>query len=384
MLKPTCAAKAAAFSNDSLDHSPMKFFKAAILLALGVGLGIWGAHWWLQKEGAGNATAAASAPAATPAASNKVKVEVSPVNSVKLERAISAVGTLRSHDSVMLRPEVSGRISEINFTEGGKVEKGQVLVRLDDSVAKARVQQARANLQLAGSQHRRSVELNKQGFVSRQARDEAASNLAVQQAAVALAEAELEKTAIQAPFNGLVGLRTVSVGDYVGPGTDLVPIEAVDPLNVDFRIPEQFLGSVAVGSRLHVSFDALAGFQREGTVGAISPQVDVGGRSLLLRANVPNPDDLLRPGLFARVQLELAEAQGLVVPESALAPSGDAQYVYRVENGVVKRVMVQIGQRMGAHVEIVSGLNEGDDVVVSGLQKIRDGIEVEILPPPGA
>lgn len=362
----------------------MKFFKAAILLALGVGLGIWGAQWWLQKERAGNATAAASAPAAEPAASNKVKVEVSPVDSVKLERAVSAVGTLRSHDSVMLRPEVSGRISEINFTEGGKVEKGQVLVRLDDSVAKARVQQARANLQLAGSQHRRSVELNKQGFVSRQARDEAASNLAVQQAAVALAEAELEKTTIQAPFDGLVGLRTVSVGDYVGPGTDLVPIEAVDPLNVDFRIPEQFLGSVAVGSRLHVSFDALAGFQREGTVGAISPQVDVGGRSLLLRANVPNPDDLLRPGLFARVQLELAETQGLVVPESALAPSGDAQYVYRVENGVVKRVMVQIGQRMGAHVEIVSGLNEGDDVVVSGLQKIRDGIEVEILPPPGA
>lgn len=365
----------------------MKSSKAGIILvlALGMGLGVWGAQWWAQRssnEGAGAATA--TAPAAEPAASSKVKVEVAAVDLVRLERAISTVGTLRSHDSVMLRPEISGRIAEINFSEGGKVKKGQVLVRLDDSVAKARVQQARANQQLAGSQHRRSVELSKQGFVSSQARDETASNLAVQQAAVALAEAELEKTVIQAPFDGLVGLRTVSVGDYVGPGTDLVPIEAIDPLNVDFRVPEQFLRAVSVGSRLLVTFDALSGFEREGSVGAISPQVDVGGRSLLLRAHIPNPDDLLRPGLFARVKLELAETQGLVVPESALAPSGDAQYVFRVENGVVRRVMVEVGQRMNGAVEITAGLTEGDNVVVSGLQKVRDGTEVEILPPAAA
>lgn len=361
----------------------MNFSKAAILLvlALGMGLGAWSAHWWMQREGNGNVVAAPAVqrqPA--PAPSSKVKVEVAPVNLVRLERSVSAVGTLRSQDSVMLRPEISGRITEINFVEGGTVEKGQVLIRLDDSVAKARLQQARANLKLAGSQHRRSVQLSKQGFVSSQARDEAASNLAVQQAAVALAEAELEKTAIQAPFDGLAGLRNVSVGDYVGPGTDLVPIESIDPLNVDFRIPEQFLRAVAVGSRLQVSFDALSGAAREGSVGAISPQVDVGGRSLLLRAHIPNSDGLLRPGLFARVHLELAAAQGLVVPESALAPSGDAQYVYLVHDGVVQRVMVEIGQRVGTNVEIVHGLNEGDQVVVSGLQKVRDGIEVDILP----
>lgn len=365
----------------------MKFSKAALILvlAVGMGLGAWGAHWWTQRDGAGTVIAAPAPATAPTPASSKVRVEVARVTSVRLERTVAAVGTLRSHDSVMLRPEISGRIVEINFTEGGKVEKGQVLVRLDDSVPKAKLQQARANLKLAGSQHRRSVELSKQGFVSSQARDDAASNLAVQQAAVALAEAELDKTVIKAPFDGLVGLRTVSVGDYVGPGTDLVPIESIDPLNVDFRVPEQFLSAVTVGSRLHVSFDALSGMTREGSVGAISPQVDVGGRSLLLRANVPNPDNLLRPGLFARVQLELDETQGLVVPESALAPSGDAQYVFRVdENGVVKRVMVEIGQRMDAHVEVVSGLTEGDQVIVSGLQKVRDGIEVEILPSPGA
>lgn len=360
--------------------------KAAVLLLLvvGAGLGAWGAHWWLQRDSGGNAVAAAPQPAPqTQAAPARVKVEAAVVQRVKLERTVSAVGTLRSQDSVMLRPEISGRIAEINFAEGGKVEKGHVLVRLDDSVARAKLQQARANLQLAGSQHRRSVQLTKQGFVSRQAHDESASNLAVQQAAVALAEAELEKTAIRAPFDGLVGLRTVSVGDYVGPGTDLVPIEAIDPLNVDFRIPEQFLSAVSVGARLVVTFDAIAGLEREGSVGAISPQIDVGGRSLLLRAHVPNPDGVLRPGLFARVRLELAETMGLIVPESALAPSGDAQYVYKVEEGVVRRVMVELGQRLGAHVEIVSGLAEGDQVVVSGLQKVRDGSLVEILPSPG-
>lgn len=359
----------------------MKFSKAAILLVLGIGLGAWGAHWWMQRSGEAGVTATAATQQTKAPEPAKVTVVVAPVKQVRLERSVSAVGTLRSHDSVMLRPEISGRIAEINFAEGGQVEKGQVLVRLDDSVAKARVQQARANVRLAGSQHRRAVELSKQGFVSSQARDEAASNLAVQQAAVALAEAELEKTVIQAPFDGLAGLRTVSVGDYVGPGTDLVPIEAIDPLNLDFRIPELFLGSVTQGSRLQVSFDALAGAGREGSVGAISPLVDVGGRSLLLRANVPNPDGLLRPGLFARVHLELAEAQGLVVPETALAPSGDAQYVFRVREGVVERLMVRIGQRADAHVEITEGLSEGDEVVVSGLQKVRDGLEVEVVPP---
>ncbi len=364
----------------------MKSSKAAVLfvLALGAGLGAWATHWWLQRDSSVNAVAASTPPTAATApapAANKVKVEVAPAQRVRLERNVSAVGTLRSQDSVVLRPEISGRITEINFAEGGKVEKGQVLVRLDDSVARARVQQARANLQLATSQYNRSVQLTKQGFVSGQARDEAASNLAVQKAAVALAEAELEKTAIQAPFDGLAGLRTVSVGDYVGPGTDLVPIEAIDPLNLDFRIPEQFLSAVSVGARLTVTFDAISGLEREGTVGAISPQVDVGGRSLLLRALVPNPDGLLRPGLFARVRLELAATMGLIVPESALMPSGDAQYVYRVEGDMVKRVAVQLGQRLGANVEITSGLAEGDQVIVSGLQKVRDGTRVEIVRP---
>ncbi|RTZ39973.1 efflux RND transporter periplasmic adaptor subunit [Candidimonas sp. SYP-B2681] len=350
-----------------------------LVLVSGVVLGAAGANW-LANQNASSAKVPTAAPAATAPVEKKIAVEVAPVVRVPWMRGVSAVGSLRSENSVMLRPEVTGRIAEINFNDGGKVTKGQVLVQLDDSVVKAQLQQAQANLSLANSQYRRATELSKQGFISKQARDEAASQLKVQQAAAALAKAHLDKTAIRAPFDGLIGLRNVSVGDYVSPGIDLVTVESIDPLKVDFRIPEHFLGQVREGIKLALRFDALPGQTREGVVGAISPLVDVGGRSLLLRANVPNTDGALRPGMFARVQLQFADDQALVVPETALVPSGESQYVFRVEQGRVKRLAVGVGQRREGKVEITSGVQEGDKIVVSGLQKVADGVAVEILP----
>lgn len=361
---------------------PMKSsLRFAVVLVLGAVVGVAGYQWYVNGHGAALAQSSAS-PAAAPAklaAPAGVGVEVAPVTRMPLQRSIAAVGTLRSDNSVMLRPEVAGRIAEINFTEGGKVKKGDVLIRLDDSVPQAQLQQAQANLALAESRHRRAQELSREGFISKQARDEAASELKVQRAAVALAKAQLEKTVIQAPFDGLIGLRNVSVGDYISPGADLVPIESVDPLKVDFRVPEQYLGSVYQGLKLILSFDALPGQTRQGQVGAISPVVDVGGRSILLRATVPNPDDTLRPGMFARVRLQLSNTEALVVPETALAPSGDTQYVFKVEQGVARRVPVTIGLRRQGMVELQDGVQDGDQVIVSGLQKVADGQAVRIL-----
>lgn len=353
------------------------------VLVLGVVLGSAGVRV-LQGSKAGQtpAVAKAVAPAGGQAAHSAASVEVARVESVSLPRGVSAVGTLRSQNSVVLRPEITGRIDEINFKEGGKVAKGQVLVRLDDSVARAQLQQAQANLSLAASQHRRAQELSAQGFISKQARDEAASQLKVQQAAVALAGAQLGKTTILAPFDGLIGLRQVSVGDYVSPGADLVPIESVDPLQVDFRIPEHHLGQIQVGQKLMLRFDAMPGIEREGQVGAINPLVDVGGRSILLRADVPNADDALRPGLFARVQLQFADDKALVIPEAALVPSEEARYVYlyRADQGQVERRQVQIGLRRNGKVEVLEGLAEGDQIVVAGVQKISDGAAVRVVP----
>ncbi|NYT43967.1 efflux RND transporter periplasmic adaptor subunit [Alcaligenaceae bacterium] len=350
-----------------------------LVLAIGIAVGV-GSTYWLVRQESALPTPAIAAASRAPANNAAVVVETAPVVEIALPRGVSAVGTLRSEDSVMLRPEITGRIAEINFDEGGRVKKGQVLVKLDDSVVRAQLQQAEANLSLASSQHRRAQELTKQGFISKQARDEAASQLKVQQAAVALARAQLEKTAILAPFDGMVGLRNVSVGDYVSPGIDLVPLESIDPLKVDFRIPEQFLGLVHVGIGLTLSFDALPSQQREGKVDAISPLIDVGGRSILLRATVPNTDDALRPGMFARVRLQFTDDKGLVVPETALVPSGEAQYVYRVKDDRAERVVVQVGLRRGGQVEIVSGLQAGDVVMTSGLQKVTDGAAVRVLP----
>lgn len=348
-----------------------------VTLVLGVLLGVGVARFVLPDTG-GMADAAAPV-ARNPAPARAPVVQVAAVRSKSISRQVSAVGSLRSEDSVMLRPEITGRIAEINIDEGGRVAKGQVVIRLDDSVARAQLQQAEANLSLAASQHRRAVELTKQGFISKQARDEAASQLRVQQAAVALAKAQLEKTAILAPFDGLIGLRNVSVGDYVSPGTDLVPIESIDPLQVDFRIPEQYLGQIQPGLDLTLSFDALPGVVRKGRVGAISPQVDVGGRSILLRANVPNEDSTLRPGMFARVQLQFSDDKGLIVPEAAIVSSGDQQYVYKLGDDKVQRVAIQVGQRGDGQVEVSGSLAEGDSVVVAGLQKISDGVAVRVL-----
>ncbi|KAA0893079.1 efflux RND transporter periplasmic adaptor subunit [Pusillimonas sp. ANT_WB101] len=357
-----------------------------LVLALGVAAGVYGSRWQAERSQKTVPAQVKSAPTAgksTPASSkSKTVVEVEAVRQVSMPRSVSAVGSLRSRDSVILRPEITGRITEINFAEGGKVEKGQVLVRLDDSVVRAEVQQAQANLSLASSKYRRAQQLTKQGFISKQALDEASSQFKVQQAELALAKAHLSKTVIVAPFDGLIGLRTVSVGDYVSPGIDLVPIESIDPLQVDFRIPEQFLSDIKLGQKLAVSFDALPGQSRQGEVGAISPLIDVGGRSLLLRANVPNPDDILRPGIFARVRLQFADDATLVVPETAISPSGDEQFVYRVVDGKVQRVAVRLGMRRDGRVEVIDGIQPGDLIVTSGLQKVSQGQEVEIAKPP--
>ncbi|SIT23194.1 efflux RND transporter periplasmic adaptor subunit [Achromobacter sp. MFA1 R4] len=341
-------------------------------LAAGAALGVFVPRWLASPAPTAQAVS-------KPAPAAPARVAVAAVQEVPFARGLSAVGSLRSDESVVLRPEVAGRIQSIEFKEGQPVKQGQLLIRLDDSVPRAELAQARANLTLAQSHYRRAVELQGKGFVSQQARDESASTLKVQEAAVALAQARLDKMTISAPFAGIVGLRSVSVGDYVNQGQDLAPLEAIDPLKVDFRVPEMYLSKVGVGQQLTLRLDALPGQERRGLVYAVSPLVDAGGRSILLRATVANQDGVLRPGMFARVQLLFSEDKALVAPEAALSPSGETQYVYRVENGVAKRREVTIGERREGRVEILTGVAANDMLVVSGLQRVTDGAPVTIV-----
>jgi membrane fusion protein (multidrug efflux system) len=306
-----------------------------------------------------------------------VAVEAIKVAKASLPQTIDAVGSLRSDESVVLRPEVAGRITRILFQEGQRVAKGATLVRLDPAVNLAELEQARANLTLAKSKYERAIDLAERKFISGQAKDEAKNNLDVAAAAVALADAKLAKTELKAPFPGIIGLRVVSEGDYVKEGQDLVNLEAIDPLKVDFRVPETFMRQVTVGQEVEVALDALPGKRYAGSVIALNPLVDAAGRAIVIRAQVRNQDTTLRPGMFARVTLiTRAEKEALVLPEEALVPQGSEQFVFRVVNGTAARVKVETGQRRDGKVEILNGVAKDDVIVTAGQLKLRDGTAV--------
>jgi membrane fusion protein (multidrug efflux system) len=314
-----------------------------------------------------------------------VAVEATKVVTAPMPQAITAVGSLRSDESVTLRPESAGRISEITFQEGQRVAKGAPLVKLDPAIPQAEAQQARANLTLAKSKFDRAVDLAKRNYISGQAKDEAENNLKVAEASVQLAEAKLAKTDIRAPFSGIIGLRSVSVGDYVKEGADLVNLESIDPLKVDFRVPETYMRQVQVGQALEVTLDALPGKTFDGKVIAVNPLIDAAGRSVVIRAQVRNQDTTLRPGMFTRVRLLTREhTDALVLPEQALVPQGTEQFVFKVVNGKVARVKIETGQRRDSKVEVLSGLSLGDTVVTAGQLKLRDGVPVTFASVPDA
>jgi membrane fusion protein (multidrug efflux system) len=322
------------------------------------------------------ATAAVAKPGPAPAG---VVIEATRVSMMKLPQALGAVGSLRSDETVIVRPEIAGRVSQIQFKEGERVTKGQVLVKLDDSVQQADLDRARANLTLSKTKHERSIDLRNKGFISSQALEEAENNWKVAQADSELMHARSSKTAIRAPFSGTIGLRLISVGDYVKEGQDMVNLESIDPLKVDFRVPELAMSQVKDGQTLQITLDALPDKAYDGKVIAINPLIDANGRSIVIRAQVPNRDGRLRPGMFARVRLFTSgEKDTVVVPEESLFPVGDDKFVYKVVDGKATRQKIDIGQRREGKVEVVNGLTPEDVVVTAGIIKLREGVAVTI------
>ncbi|OGB45720.1 MAG: efflux transporter periplasmic adaptor subunit [Burkholderiales bacterium RIFCSPLOWO2_12_FULL_65_40] len=357
------------------------------------------AAWWLQRP----APAAASGVAPSPASQNgagkgkaapqqPVSVEVARVRTTVIRDEVQAVGSLRSRRSVVLRPEVSGRVTQLHFSDGARVRKGQVLVQLDDQLPRAQVQQAQAELSIARANHQRNRDLVAQGFVSQRSLDESAAGLQVAQAKLALAEATAARLKLVAPFDGMAGLRNVHVGDYLKDGADIVNIEDIDSVFVDFRLPERYQGQIRVGQVAQVQLDALPGETYEAQVRAIDPQIDANGRSVSVRASIDNRRLQLRPGMFARVTARFdTRADALVVPEEAIVPQGSSPYVFTVVPGtaagslVVQRVPVRLGQRQGGMVEVQDGLSLGDTVVTAGQQRVqRDGAPVRVVELPQA
>jgi len=339
--------------------------------------------YWAGTRSASAPVAGAPAKAATGSPPPGIAVEAARVVSLSLPQALTAVGSLRSDETVIVRPEIAGRVATIHFREGERVTKGDVILKLDESVQRADSDRARANLTLSKSKFERAEDLRTKGFISSQAKDEAENNFRVAQSDAELTEAKLQKMTIRAPFSGTVGLRMVSVGDYVKEGQDIVNLEALDPLKVDFRVPEIFLTQVKDRQSLQITLDALPDKAYDGQVFAINPLIDANGRSIVIRAQVPNKDGRLRPGMFARVRLfTSASKPTLVVPEESLFPVGDDKYVYKVIDGKAARQKVEIGARREGRVEIVNGLAADDLVVTAGGLKLREGTAVTVANTP--
>ncbi|HEX7037549.1 MAG TPA: efflux RND transporter periplasmic adaptor subunit [Pseudomonadales bacterium] len=344
---------------------------AIVILVLGAGA----LYWFATREPEQAEGGGWQAPPPT--------VEVAPVEVGSVVRSVEAVGTLRANESVTLRPEIAGRVSAIHFEEGQPVTAGQLLVSLDDSVYAAEVREKEADRKLAALEHDRARQLVDARAAPVEVRDRALAELQAAEAAVDLARARLDKTRIRAPFSGTVGLRRVSVGDFVNVGQDLVNLVEIDPLKVDFRVGEVHLPSVAPGQTIEVAVDAFPERRFSGEVYAIEPLVDVNGRAVVIRARLPNEDGVLRPGLFSRVELIIdTAAAALLVPESAIVPRGDQHFVYRLVDGRALLTEVLLGKRESQRVQIVEGIAAGDVVITAGQLKLRDGVAVAV--PQGA
>lgn len=315
-----------------------------------------------------------------------IAVEASPVTIGTVLEDIRAVGTLGANETVVISTEISGRISRIAFREGEAVKAGDVLVELDDAILKAELDKVRSDLSLARANRERASTLATQGSGTQRARDETEAAYQAQQANLALAEARLQKAVLTAPLSGVVGLRNVSVGAYVTPGQRIVELSEVNTLKVDFRVPELNSAQIRVGQKILITADAAPGATFEGNIYAIDPIVDINGRAIRVRAQVPNRDGRLSPGFFARIRIVLEQRQNaMLVPESAIIPSDQKVLVYRVVNGRAVQTEVVLGQRLPGQVEIRSGLSAKDIVVSAGHQRLREGSAVQIVAPkPGA
>lgn len=357
--------------------------KYALIAVVGVCVAS-GVAWWAQRPSSGDQKPGT---VTAPGAAKAPAVEVAKVTSITLVDEAQSVGSLRSRQGVMLRPEVAGRVSKILFNDGQRVSKGQLLVQFDDQLQAAQVSQAKAEMSIAAANHKRNQELVAQNFISKRSLDESAAALEVAQAKLDLAQATLQRLKIVAPFSGVTGLRQINVGDYLKDGTDVVNIEDTDAVLVDFRLPERFQAKVRPGQQAQLTFDALPGRPFTAVVQAVDPLIDANGRSVGVRGCIDNRQQQLRPGMFARVNAVFgSRPSALVIPEEAIVPQGGRTFVVKVVPGdkpdtlVSQRVAVKVGLRQPGKVEILEGLELDDTVVVAGHQRLqKDGMPVRVV-----
>ncbi|HTU66248.1 MAG TPA: efflux RND transporter periplasmic adaptor subunit [Steroidobacteraceae bacterium] len=305
-------------------------------------------------------------------------VTLAPVRRENVSQKIEALGNARANESVDVSSKSSNIVTAVRFRDGETVKRGQVLVQLDDAQVRADVAAAEAAVTESQSQYDRSRELLSTQVLSKSSFEQLEATLKANRARLAAANARLEDTVIRAPFTGRVGLRRVSVGTLISPGAVITTLDDTSVIKLDFSVPENFLATLRNGLSVRATAPAFPGRSFAGKVASIDSRVDLATRSVTVRALLANEDGALRPGMFLNVSLANDERQALIIPEEALTPEAERQFVFVVANEKAERREVRIGNRRPGSVEVVSGLEAGEQVIVEGTQKVRDGAAVRV------
>ena len=313
-----------------------------------------------------------------------VQVITAPVQQRQLQVGLQAIGTANANESVEITSKTTNIVTAIRFNDGQMVEVGQVLVELDRETTTADLAAATAAYEESRSQWNRSRELVATAALSRAQHEQLEATMKANQARVAAAQARLSDTYIRAPFAGRLGLRRISLGALISPGTQITTLDDTRTVKVDFAVPEAQVGLLQRGQKVRARTTAYAGREFTGSVVSVDSRVDPTTRSVIVRATVPNQDGALKPGMFLTVDLSQEERAALVVAEEAVVPEQARQFVYVVQGDTVAKREVSLGRREPGYVEIISGVSAGERVVVEGTLKLRDGVavnEIEVRQP---
>ncbi len=303
-------------------------------------------------------------------------VTLAPVRNERVSQKLEALGNARANESVDVSSKTSNIVMAVKFRDGERVRRGQILVQLDDAQTRADVAATQATLAESESQFNRSRELLQTQALSKSSHEQLEATLKANRARLQAAQARLEDTVIRAPFAGRVGLRRVSVGTLISPGAVITTLDDTSVIKLDFSVPENFLATLREGLSVRATAPAFPGRAFAGEVASIDSRVDMNTRSVTVRALLANDDGALKPGMFLNVSLANDERDSLVIPEEALTPEAERQYVFVVADGKAQRREVRIGVRRPGSVEVLAGLEAGERVIVEGTQKVRDGMVV--------
>ncbi len=350
--------------------------KRLILVILLLVVMFGGIFGWKYFQGQKMAAMMAAPPPPATIASAEVQVET-------WQPFLYSVGSVVATQGVFVTTEVPGQVEKILFESGHQVAAGDVILQLDDSVDEADLEGLIAQLNLARLQFERARKLLKDRSVSQSEYDQSRAQLDSAEATVASKRAVIAKKKIRAPFSGQLGIREVDVGEYLSPGARIVPLQALDPVYVDYTLPERHFDQLAVGQAVRVEVQAYPGRVFAGSISAINPGIDPGTRSVRLRSTLDNPEQLLRPGMFAQVRTVLpARDDILTLPRTAVTynPYGESVFVIVEQDGqqVVQNRRIRTGEVRAGRVEIIDGLQAGEVVVSAGQVKLRNGQPVTI------